>query len=408
MGCRVATLGALSLDGGRYGIAAPAVEFDSCLPSYLRITDINDDGTLNQTDRKSVNDPSATKFMLQEGDIVFARTGNSTGRNYYYDPRDGEFAFAGFLIKFSLDGSKVNPRFVKYYTQSRMYWDWVASFNAGSTRGNINAKTYAQMPILLPERSTQDAIVAICDALSDKIRVNNRINGYLLELLKASAKNLYAEYERNEELELPVGWRWIEVDEISEMVCRGITPKYNQNSDETVLGQTCVRNNLVLLENGRLHSPKKVTEKWLQKYDLLINSTGVGSLGRTAQIWFEPTKLVVDSHVTIVRCKDEKHALYLGFWAFEHEKYIESLHTGSTGQTELPRDHVKIIRLVLPSDEALEGFNKMSEPSVRLIAANQEESKRLATLRDALLPKLMSGEIDVSKIDLTQLNSHLA
>lgn len=264
MGCRVATLGALSLDGGRYGIAAPAVEFDSCLPSYLRITDINDDGTLNQTDRKSVNDPSATKFMLQEGDIVFARTGNSTGRNYYYDPRDGEFAFAGFLIKFSLDGSKVNPRFVKYYTQSRMYWDWVASFNAGSTRGNINAKTYAQMPILHPERSTQDAIVAICDALSDKIRVNNRINGYLLELLKASAKNLYAEYERNEELELPVGWRWIEVGEISEMVCRGITPKYNQNSDETVLGQTCVRNNLVLLENGRLHSPKKVTEKWLQ------------------------------------------------------------------------------------------------------------------------------------------------
>lgn len=234
------------------------------------------------------------------------------------------------------------------------------------------------------------------------------LNGYLLELLKASAKNLYAEYERNEELELPVGWRWIEVNEICEMVCRGITPKYNTNSDETVLGQTCVRNNLVLLENGRLHSPKKVTEKWLQKYDLLINSTGVGSLGRTAQVWFEPTKLVVDSHVTIVRCNDKKHALYLGFWAFEHEKYIESLHTGSTGQTELPRDHVKAIRLVLPSDEALERFNKMSAPSVELIVANQEESKRLADLRDALLPKLMSGRIDVSKIDLTQLNSHLA
>lgn len=230
----------------------------------------------------------------------------------------------------------------------------------------------------------------------------------MLELLKASAKNLYAEYERNEELELPVGWRWIEIDEISEMVCRGITPKYNPNSDETVLGQTCVRNNLVLLENGRLHSPKKVTGKWLQKYDLLINSTGVGSLGRTAQIWFEPTKLVVDSHVTIVRCKDKKHALYLGFWAFEHEKYIESLHTGSTGQTELPRDHVKAIRLVLPSDEALERFNKMSKPSVRLVAANQEESKRLADLRDALLPKIVSGEIDVTRIDLTQLNSHLS
>ena len=232
-------------------------------------------------------------------------------------------------------------------------------------------------------------------------------NDYLLELLKASAKNLYADYERNEDLELPEDWRWVEIDEIAEMVCRGITPKYNPDSDETVLGQTCVRNNLVLLENGRLHMPKKVTEKWLQKYDLLINSTGVGSLGRTAQVWFEPSKLVVDSHVTIVRCENAKHALYLGFWAFEHEKYIESLHTGSTGQTELPRDHVKAIRFVLPSEKELEQFNAIASPAVELIIANQQESKRLAELRDALLPKLMSGEIDVSKVDLTQLNNHL-
>ena len=232
-------------------------------------------------------------------------------------------------------------------------------------------------------------------------------NDYLLELLKASAKNLYADYERNEDLELPEDWRWVEIDEIAEMVCRGITPKYNPDSDETVLGQTCVRNNLVLLENGRLHMPKKVTEKWLQKYDLLINSTGVGSLGRTAQVWFEPSKLVVDSHVTIVRCENAKHALYLGFWAFEHEKYIESLHTGSTGQTELPRDHVKAIRFVLPSEKELEQFNAIASPAVELIVANQQESKRLAELRDALLPKLMSGEIDVSKVDRTQLNNHL-
>lgn len=305
-----------------------------------------------------------------------------------------------------VDETIADYRYIYYWLKQN--FDNIAGLANGGAQQNLSAKVIRQIEINLPDLIKQRSIANFLDSFDSKIEANAKLNGYLLELLKASAKNLYAEYERNEELELPVGWRWIEVDEISEMVCRGITPKYNPNSDETVLGQTCVRNNLVLLENGRLHSPKKVTEKWLQKYDLLINSTGVGSLGRTAQIWFEPTKLVVDSHVTIVRCRDEKHALYLGFWAFEHEKYIESLHTGSTGQTELPRDHVKAIRLVLPSDEALERFNKMSEPSVRLIAANQEESKRLADLRDALLPKLMSGEIDVSRIDLTQLNSHLA
>lgn len=179
MGCRVAALGELSLNNGKYGIAASAVDFDAKLPAYLRITDINDDGTLNHLDRKSVNDANACEYMLSEGDIVFARTGNSTGRNYYYDPRDGKFAFAGFLIKFSLDNSKVNPRFVKYYVQSKPYWNWVASFNSGSTRGNINAKTYAQMPVPLPDRSVQDSIVALCDSISDKIRVNAKINGYL-------------------------------------------------------------------------------------------------------------------------------------------------------------------------------------------------------------------------------------
>lgn len=70
MGCRVATLGELSLDNGKYGIAAPAVDFDTELPAYLRITDINDDGTLNKLDRKSVNDPNACKYTLSEGDRI--------------------------------------------------------------------------------------------------------------------------------------------------------------------------------------------------------------------------------------------------------------------------------------------------------------------------------------------------
>ena len=224
------------------------------------------------------------------------------------------------------------------------------------------------------------------------------LNGYLAEYLKSCAKRLYREYGRDEEVDLPEGWHWTTIGEISEMVCRGITPKYNDESDELILGQTYIRNNLVLLENGRLHAPRKITEKWLKKYDLLINSTGVGSLGRTAQVWFDPSKLVVDSHVTTVRAADPRHALYMGFWAFEHERYIESLHTGSTGQTELPRDHVKAIRLVLPSDAELEKFNAVAQPAVELIVANQKESKRLAELRDTLLPKLMSGEMDVSSV----------
>lgn len=173
-------LGDICTGPGKYGIAAPAVDFDPNLPVYLRITDIGDKGELNLSDRKSVSDVTSESYMLKEGDIVFARTGNSTGRNYCYDTRDGEFAYAGFLIKFSIDPAKANHRYIKYYIQTKAYWDWIASFNTGSTRGNINAKTYASMPIVLPSRKAQDAIATFCDSINDKIRLNRRINDYLV------------------------------------------------------------------------------------------------------------------------------------------------------------------------------------------------------------------------------------
>lgn len=161
---------------GNYGIPASAVPFSEDLYTYLRITDINDDGTLNLADKKSVNDPKAKNYILKENDIVFARTGNSTGRSYFYDSRDGELVYAGFLIKFSLDPQKVNPLFIKYYAISEAYRGWIASFNTGSTRGNINAQTYANMEIPLPSRSQQDLTVDILSSLDSKIRWNTQIN----------------------------------------------------------------------------------------------------------------------------------------------------------------------------------------------------------------------------------------
>ena len=69
----------ICIGGGSYGIAASAVEFSTDLPTYLRITDINDDGTLNESGLKSVDDPNSAKYYLSPNDFDFARTGASTG-----------------------------------------------------------------------------------------------------------------------------------------------------------------------------------------------------------------------------------------------------------------------------------------------------------------------------------------
>lgn len=174
------SLAEVSVDGkGNYGIAANAVPFSKELYTYLRITDIRDDGTLNLKDLKSVNDEKAKNYLLKPNDIVFARTGASTGRNYFYDGTDGEFVYAGFLIKFSIDEQKINPKFIKYYCQSQQYRDWINSFNTGSTRGNINAQTLSKMPIPIISREKQDILVNILSSIDEKIKNNNKINDNL-------------------------------------------------------------------------------------------------------------------------------------------------------------------------------------------------------------------------------------
>ncbi len=406
MGCRVATLGELSLDNGKYGIAAPAVDFDTELPAYLRITDINDDGALNKLDRKSVNDPNACKYMLSEGDIVFARTGNSTGRNYFYDPRDGKFAFAGFLVKFSLDASKVNPRFVKYYAQSRAYWDWVASFKTGSTRGNINAKTYAQMPIPLPERSAQNSIVALCDCISDKIRVNAQLNGYLAEL----AQTIYNDWFRD-------FGHW-----------GGQMPSH---------WETGVLGDYVTVKRGG--SPRPIQEylsdeglRWLKIADvsgisgpyILEIKEHIKEEGLRKTVHLEPGSLVLSNSATpgIPKILSIDTCIHDGWLYFPQSQFTNEwlycyflnvrqelvrMANGSVFQN-LKTDIVKNFEVIRPDDETLASFQEMVAPLFNLMESCQKENKQLAHLRDTLLPKLISGEIDVSKVDLTQLNSHLA
>lgn len=174
------TLASLTVGGkGSYGIGASAVPFSKDLYTYLRITDIKDDGTLNLQDLKSVDDEKASEYLLKPNDIVFARTGASTGRNYFYDGTDGEFVYAGFLIKFSIDEKKVNPKYIKYFCQSKQYKDWINSFNTGSTRGNINAQTLGKMPIPLIDRKIQDAMVSTLSSIDEKIKKNNEINNNL-------------------------------------------------------------------------------------------------------------------------------------------------------------------------------------------------------------------------------------
>ena len=286
-----------------------------------------------------------------------------------------------------------DEKFVYYFLKTL---EWKKFASASAVPG-INRNTVHKEIVRFPDFETQQKIASVLSTIDKKIAVNKAINDNLEQQAVALFKSWFVDFSLFGGT-VPENWEDTTLENITTLITRGIAPKYSDNSDQTVVNQKCIRNHTIDLSLARTHTPKAINEKWLKFGDLLINSTGDGTLGRVAQVWFAPKALTVDSHVTIVRPAREELIFYIGLWGILHEKEIESLHTGSTGQTELPRDRVKMLKLLLPDNISLSRFNSIITPMASTIISNQEENQKLASLRDTLLPKLMSGEIDVSNI----------
>lgn len=157
----VRRLGDLCCNQGDYGINAPAVAYSNDLPTYLRITDISDDGKFIIDNKASVNSPNSKNYHLEEGDIVFARTGATVGKTYLYDPADGDLVFAGFLIRFSPNERKIIPYYLKTYTDTAAYWYWVKIISQRSGQPGINAAEYSSLQLPVPPLSEQKKIAEV-------------------------------------------------------------------------------------------------------------------------------------------------------------------------------------------------------------------------------------------------------
>ena len=382
-----AKLNDLSIGGkGAYGIAASAVERKADLPTYLRITDIFDDGTLNLSELKSVDAPNSDKYLLKPNDIVFARTGGSTGRNYFYDGSDGVFVYAGFLIKFSIDPEKVNPKYVKYYCRSKQYNDWVQSFNTGSTRGNINAQTFGNMEIPLPERKQQDYLVSILEPIDEKIKNNKQVN----DNLQQQAMSLYAEmFLNSSDSNVTSGT----LSDIA-VITMGQSPSGSSYNEDGV-GEVFYQGRAEFgfrFPKRRLFTtePKRMAEAG----DVLLSVRApVGDLN----IAYE--RCCIGRGLGAIHSKTG-HSSFVLYTMFALRSQLDVFNGEGTVFGSINRDALNAIPIDIPPVTEIDQFEVVAHPIDELIRANYEENCRLEAIRDSLLPKLMSGEIDVSAVQL--------
>ena len=388
------TLGDLTVGKGQYGIGASAVDYSEDLYTYLRITDINDDGTLNVNNLKSINDKNAERYLLQPNDIVFARTGNSTGRNYFYDGTDGILVYAGFLIKFSIDSSKVNPKYIKYYCMSDEYKGWVQGHLTGSTRGNINAQTYANMEISIPPREQQNRIVSILEELEKKRKNNIAITRKLSEQAQTIYESWFISFEKFGGV-APLDWREGVLGDIAEIK----TTTFKPDKEPDVIVE---HYSIPALDEK--HFPVFELAEGIKsnKYLLNKNSVMISKLNPdTKRIWRPlclSDKPVCSTEFIVFEAKNKKDKDFI-FSILDSDKFSNHLcsHvTGSTGsrQRAVPKATLDF-KVLIPPQELIEQFCSIVTPIYDLIGVNEIENQRLSELRNRLLPKLMSGELDI-------------
>lgn len=199
-----------------YGMNAAATTFDG-KHKYLRITDIDEET------REFIPNPLTSpdgfiedKFKMKLNDIVFARTGASTGKSYLYNPKDGNLYFAGFLIKFNL--SKANSYFVYSQTFKESYKKWVQVYSMRSGQPGLNAEEYKNLKLNLPSLPEQQKIAQFLTAVDSKLQQLNQKKERLAQYKKGVMQQLFSQqlrFKKDDGSDYP-DWERIELGDILE------------------------------------------------------------------------------------------------------------------------------------------------------------------------------------------------
>lgn len=282
----------------------------------------------------------------------------------------------------------------------------IAAYVTGSTQPKLSQTSLLNMKVELPEIDRQDAIAAFLHCFDAKITANAKLNGYLDEYIDATLRNILNQQEGAEVslgdylyIKGRIGWKGLKKSE------------YLSDSDYRIInGESLTMSGIDWNKAGYISKERydESPEIMLEVGDILLSKDGtIGKIGYVDELE-RPT--TVASGIFVIRNlrKDvlSTHFVYYLLKSRLFKAFIASRTEGSVIPHLYQKDFVEFL-FPLPPIDVMKKFDKLTGPMFQQTIVNAHENKRLAELRDALLPKLMSGEIDVSKIDLTQLNSHL-
>ncbi len=324
------------------------------------------------------------------GDILFVNKGTPGRVCLVPDPVD--FCIAQDMIALRADNNKIYSKYLFAVLRSREIQQQIYNTNVGDVIPHFKKQFLDQLLIPIPERHIQEIIGDLYYALSFKVEHNRKIN----DNLYAQAMAIFMERFINIK-SLPDGWHKGNLLDIADYLNGLAMQKFRPRDDEVGLPVLKIKELRQGLcdASSELCSPSIKPEYIVQDGDVIFSWSG----SLLVDIWCGGT-CGLNQHLFKVTSETyEKWFYYL--WTEHHlERFIAIAADKATTMGHIKRGELAKAEVLIPSDEDYQKINSLMNPIFNLIVTNRIEVRKLAELRDELLPKLMSGKIDVSAIHL--------
>lgn len=356
--------------GPQYGANARAISPTGNQPRYVRITDIDSNGRLlpDGIAEADIDDPSA--YQLEEGDLVFARSGATVGKTYLHQQINGPCIFAGYLIRFRPNKKLIDPRYLFYYTKSGTYYEWVANRKRTAAQPNINGTEYASLAIPLLPLSEQRRIVEILDQADALRKKHAEADAKAERILPALFYKMFGDPARN-----PKRLRKEKLGSLIKVKSGEFLPAKSMDSNGSypVYGGNGI--------NG-YHS-----ECMFEKPVIVIGRVGVycGSVH-----YAEPKSWVTDNALYVSEMSNDLHIKYL---AAALQMANLNQYAGRAGQPLISASRIYPVEILVPDFDAQKQYAVQSEVIEQYAQNRQQSREKINTLFSTLLYRAFSGDL---------------
>ena len=368
----------------------------------------------NDTKRVPYSEANKYKKPLNNRTILVSINGTIGNVAKYQD----EKCILGKSACFFNVKENVDLNFIYYVVANQQFKNTITQLATGTTIKNVSLETMRNYTFCIPPLSIQKQIGKILSSLDDKIELNRRINDNLEQQAQALFKSWFVDFEpflskefsKSDSLfgDIPVGWSIVSIKDlpiyITDYVANGSFASLKENVrlyDKPNYAHF-IRNTDLKAESYKIyvdkHSYEFLSKSVLEGGEIIISNVGdVGSVFLCPKL---QKPMTLGNNIILLRPKNNYSMfyLYMLFKGNVGQHLIDGI-TGGSAQRKFNKTDFKSIKIMMPSVDILIKFDRIIKPIFSKIEKNREEISRLELVRDTLLPKLMSGEVEINKIN---------